>query len=380
MSNLNAQATRQSQPFAHEGTRLIQRGRSAERPLFSVIVNNYNYERYLVAALDSIAAQTCDDYELIIVDDGSSDSSLDIARRYTNATIISTNRLNQARACLEAVRHSRGSYIYILDADDVAEPELLASVARVLSRQPIKVQFQLRLIDADGVMTGDPFPPYPDDYTSADMRRDIEAAGHYRTPQTSANVFSRRVFDVIEDIDYEVAIDGITLLVSPFLGEVVSLNEPLVQYRLHGSNKSRAETATRYKVELTRFIGRLLHLERICGQLSIPIRLTRRPHDMFFVKDRSLMAQLYSGVTPGLSDMSAFLKAAYRERPLRSSVKLTGWLLGSVYGPARIRAVFADIHGNAWSPLRDRRNFLRAIIGQDDVKPLPHANVSRDTV
>lgn len=354
--------TGQALPFRFETTSLLHVGRRPERTRFSVIVNNYNYEAYIGEALASVAAQTCRDYEFILVDDGSSDRSLDAVRRHPEVTVIRTGRLNQARACLEAVRFSRGDYVYFLDADDVAEPRLLETVAGALQGEPAKVQFQLSLIDSAGEPAGEPFPAFPEDYDSAAMREAVEAHGMYVTPQTSGNVFSRRVFDLVDDVDYERAIDGITLLVVPFLGEVRSIATPLARYRLHGANRSRAMSPERFRTERTRFVNRLHHLERLSPRLPVPVSLRRRPGDMFFVRDRLFLERHQAGLRPDSRACLAYADGLYRERGVASAVKLTAWMLATAYGPERVSAPLADMRGNPWSRYRDARRLARAIL------------------
>lgn len=349
--------------FRFDTTELLRVGHRPERPRFSVIVNNYNYEAFVDATLASVEAQTCRDYELIVVDDGSSDRSLDVVRRYPAASIVRTARLNQARACLEAARFSRGDYVYFLDADDVAEPHLLATVAGALSGEPAKVQFQLSLIDAAGEPAGEPFPTFPEGYDSAAMREAVEARGMYVTPQTSGNVFSRRVLDLVDDIDYERAIDGVTLLVAPFLGEIRSIATPLARYRLHGANRSRAMSPERFRTERTRFVDRLHHLERLSPRLAVPVSLRRQPGDMFFVRDRLFLERHQAGMRPDRDACIAYAEGLYQERGVASALKLTAWMLATAYGPKRVSEPLADMRGNPWSRYRDARHLAQAIIG-----------------
>ena len=200
-------------------------GRDAEAaPTFTVVINTYNYLAFLPQAIGSIVAQTCADHELIVVDDGSTDGSL----AYLDALdlpfiVLRTERLGQARACLKAIARARGRYIYILDADDLAAPDLLETVARHLAGGPSKVQFRLVPVDEDGLPFAPAYPVCPPGYGAKAQRADIRRTGAPISPPTSGNVFRRDLFDAVGDIDYETAIDGVTLLLAPFLGEVVSL-------------------------------------------------------------------------------------------------------------------------------------------------------------
>src|SRR5687767_6353485 len=93
-----------------------------DAPLISVLMSVYNAGAYLRPALDSILAQTFDDFEFIIIDDGSSDRSPDLLREYAarNARIRLTIRPNQGltRTLNEAIGLSRGEYLARMDCDD----------------------------------------------------------------------------------------------------------------------------------------------------------------------------------------------------------------------------------------------------------------------
>src|SRR6516162_2388311 len=96
-------------------------------PIVSVVMPVYNTEAYLADAIGSILAQTFTDWELICVDDGSSDCSLDVLRRYERADsrirVISRSNTGVARARNEGMALARGRYIAAMDSDDVALAE-----------------------------------------------------------------------------------------------------------------------------------------------------------------------------------------------------------------------------------------------------------------
>jgi glycosyltransferase involved in cell wall biosynthesis len=111
-------------------------------PQVSVIIPCYNHGRYLPEALASVVAQTFDDWELIIVDDGSTDDSAAVAEQLIARNADRRMRLlRQANQGLSAsrnngIRHARGTYILPLDADDQIEPDMLAATLPVLERRP----------------------------------------------------------------------------------------------------------------------------------------------------------------------------------------------------------------------------------------------------
>lgn len=95
--------------------------------LVSVIIPPYNYARYLCEAIDSVLVQTYKDYEIIVVDDGSTDNTKEVLRPYRNKIkyIYQENKgLSAARNT--GIRASKGDYFQFLDADDIILPEKIS--------------------------------------------------------------------------------------------------------------------------------------------------------------------------------------------------------------------------------------------------------------
>jgi len=116
----------------------------SSQPLVSVIVPFFNAERFLQEAIDSVMAQTYDHWELVLVDDGSTDLSPAIARRYAVAhagkvrCLTHPGRRNRG-ACASrnlAVREACGDYVALLDADDMWLPHKLEQQVAILASHP----------------------------------------------------------------------------------------------------------------------------------------------------------------------------------------------------------------------------------------------------
>lgn len=103
-------------------------------PTFSVIVPTYNGARYLGATLDSLVAQRSVDIEVIVVDDGSTDTTLDVVAAHALAPRV----VHQANSGVAVARNrglalARGDYVAFLDQDDLWHPDRLAAVGDFLS-------------------------------------------------------------------------------------------------------------------------------------------------------------------------------------------------------------------------------------------------------
>src|SRR5262249_39213835 len=100
---------------------------SADAPLVSVVLPAYNAERTIAASLASIAAQTVTELEVIVVDDGSTDDTIRVAKSTDRGDlrVISQANAGHAAARNTGVSAARGRYVAFLDADDLWLPEKL---------------------------------------------------------------------------------------------------------------------------------------------------------------------------------------------------------------------------------------------------------------
>lgn len=127
-------------------------------PKVSVIVPNYNHARYLPQRLDSILAQSFRDFELLVLDDCSTDNSQDVIRSYQQQhpfiqTIFNTTNSGSTFAQWnKGVALAKGQYIWLAESDDVAHPDLLAHLVPLLdTHQNVGIAFaQSMLIDENG--------------------------------------------------------------------------------------------------------------------------------------------------------------------------------------------------------------------------------------
>jgi glycosyltransferase involved in cell wall biosynthesis len=111
-------------------------------PRVSVIVPNYNHGRFLERRFASICDQTFNDFEVIFVDDASTDESREVYRRFAaddgrfHGLFHEHNSGNVFIQWNRGVRAARGEYVWIAEADDIADPRLLERLVTVLARNP----------------------------------------------------------------------------------------------------------------------------------------------------------------------------------------------------------------------------------------------------
>ena len=109
-----------------------------ERPFLSIVIANYNYGSLLPSAIESIINQDCEDYELIIVDGGSTDESVDVIKKYKDyiAWWVSEPDSGQSNAFNKGFAHAKGQFLTWLNADDILLPGTIHAVKKALLSHP----------------------------------------------------------------------------------------------------------------------------------------------------------------------------------------------------------------------------------------------------
>ncbi|MBD3561856.1 glycosyltransferase family 2 protein, partial [Planktothrix sp. FACHB-1355] len=107
-------------------------------PKVSVVIPAYNAMRYLPATLDSVFNQTYTDLEILIIDDGSKDETVEWVAQITDPRVqlISQQNKGVSEARNAGIANARGEYIALLDADDLWEPTKLEKQVRCLEDNP----------------------------------------------------------------------------------------------------------------------------------------------------------------------------------------------------------------------------------------------------
>jgi glycosyltransferase involved in cell wall biosynthesis len=126
----------------------------------SLVVTTYNRERYLSAAIESVLAQTQDDFELLIWDDGSTDGSIEIANQYAlrdrRIRVVAAPHQGRVKSLQNAIAQTSGKYVGLLDSDDLLAPTALEETMAVLEAHPEAgfVYTDYLDIDPDGQVLG----------------------------------------------------------------------------------------------------------------------------------------------------------------------------------------------------------------------------------
>ncbi len=209
-------------------------------PLVSIIINNFNYAKYLPRAIDSVLSQLYPCIEAIVIYDDSTDGSAEVIRCYGTAIkpVLQMINAGQGAALNAGFAGSRGEIVIFLDADDYLYPDAAAEVASAWKTGVAQVHYRLDLVDAEERFI-DLYPPPEVAFDNGDVVPLLLTSGRYETSVTSGNAFARTALAAIlpmpED-DFRVSADGYLVTLAPFYGFVLSIEKPLGAYRQHGKN------------------------------------------------------------------------------------------------------------------------------------------------
>ncbi len=212
------------------------------RPLVSVVTPVYNAERHLAEALESVLGQTLADFELVVLDDGSTDCSPDVIRRFAqrDRRIVARfgARRGVAAARNECVEVARAELLAVMDADDVAEPNRLEVQLAYLERHPACVALGGQMLYVDEA--GDPLWPsqLPLDHDTIDARLMAGHGGALANPTAMLRrVAVLKVGGYRRDFQFG-AEDFDLLLRLAEVGQLANVSDRLVRYRLHPESLS----------------------------------------------------------------------------------------------------------------------------------------------
>jgi glycosyltransferase involved in cell wall biosynthesis len=209
--------------------------------MISVIIDNFNYARFLRAAIDSALAQTCADKEVIVVDDGSTDESAQIIHSYGDRIIpVLKQNAGQASAFNAGFAKGRGDVICLLDADDVWVTGKLSEIAALAERFPEASTLFHRCTKINGDGNCLPQAPRPREIVRGNIRDRVRrSGGAWPFPPTSALCFRREFLRQIMPIPeppLRICADLYLATLAPFFGEVAGSPSSLMHYRIHDRN------------------------------------------------------------------------------------------------------------------------------------------------
>ncbi|MFC4452786.1 glycosyltransferase family 2 protein [Deinococcus sonorensis] len=251
-----------------------------EQPLVSILINNYNYGQFLAEAIESALNQTYANIEVLVVDDGSTDSSAEVMAGYAGRIIpILKKNGGQASALNLGVARARGDIICFLDADDAWMPDKVEQVVRAFRQHPRAglVYHRVQPVDAALKPQGEAWPQSL--YTGSIAALVQRTGGWWHQANTSSLAFRRSTLERIGPVpdSFVYSADAYLGELAALLVEVVGLPQQLTLYRVHGTNVWYAGGANSQK-RIALYRNCIGAINARLAQLGVPGRLEERQH------------------------------------------------------------------------------------------------------
>ncbi|MDT8070866.1 MAG: glycosyltransferase [Terriglobia bacterium] len=315
-------------------------------PKVSVLVPNYNYERFLSLRLQSIADQTYRDFEVILLDDASTDKSPEIMRQFAAryGWLLAPNTSNSGSVFKQwnkGLKLARGEYVWIAESDDYADPRFLETLVPVLENNPKCgiVYCESLKIDAGGNPMGE-VRPTAFGTRSERWNHDFTASGQDEIsnffiqestiPNASAVLFRRKFYEIAGGIDESFRLSAdykfwASILATSDLSYIAT---PLNFFRSHGATTRSKTRAWEHLAEMLRV------MQFMAGRTSVPNEAMQDLHGRIgilflyaFLSERPTWPKLKEswrlarglGFRPSVRALSGM--AAHIGRGIRSRIK-----------------------------------------------------------
>ena len=208
----------------------------------SIITPVYNGQKYLPLTIESVIGQSYTDWEMIIIDDGSVDDSLSIAKAYaekdSRIRVISQANAGSAAARNNGIEQAQGRYIALLDADDLWEKDFLSEQIALLNKKDcVCVYGSYIFIDEEGKPTGKVAnPPQHVTYDDMCVMNHIGCLTGLYDSKRHGKIYLRRELGSLRD-DYAYWLDIVALE-----GEAWGNQVPLARYRVMSGSTTGKKT------------------------------------------------------------------------------------------------------------------------------------------
>jgi glycosyltransferase involved in cell wall biosynthesis len=239
--------------------------------MVSVVVPNYNHARFLPKRMESILRQTYQDFDLILLDDCSTDNSRAILSQYSSdpRVHVEFNEVNSSSTYKQwnkGVRLAQGQYVWIAESDDYADDRLLQRLVAILDSDPQIVVAYCRSwrVEEGGRIDG--FVYFPPDRLNPRWQTDFCVDGREECRNyfarynplrnASAAVFRKAIYEAVGGADETFRLSGDWKLWASMalMGKVAYLSEPLNYQRFHGANTQTNTSAAVTVMEAVRII------------------------------------------------------------------------------------------------------------------------------
>ena len=320
----------------------------------SIVINNYNYARFLSQAIESALGQTYGDTEVIVIDDGSTDSSAEIIKSYGNRIIpVFKNNGGQSSCYSRGFEVANGDLVLFLDADDYLHSHCISEVIDNWKEGCVKAHFYLDVVDESGVRL-DAVVPSGRLGRGTNPLKMMRLFGAYCSPPGSGNVYSRdflnKILPMQNDTEFRrfEAIhfggDSVPILAAPFFGTIAAVPQILGFYRRHA--KASAGVTSTFQAELSKQILEKEHEKDmirdrawrfVAGETQLPKLLepSRLKRQMCYLRLAG------RGLDPGDNRLNLSAKGVlssiwWHGYSWMQKIAVSGWFVGMAIVPSKI--------------------------------------------
>ena len=277
----------------------------------SIVINNYNYARYLGEAIRSALEQEEPALEVIVVDDGSTDGSREVIESFgSRIQAVFQPNGGQAAAFNTGIRAAKGDWVWLLDADDCLKPDAIRQANALTGPGIARIAMGLEQIDAEGAPLGTQLSNGGRAFEGSLRDVLLEQGGLPAIP-TSGNLFSREVLLAILPVpesSFRICADAYLFVMTGKFGNMKLTPDIVANYRIHGENNffRRASQAPDPKALGKELDNVLLTLDLFDDYGKTLSPTDRRKIRRFWVGDQVLLAVLRAKLArlshPGLVD------------------------------------------------------------------------------
>ncbi len=221
----------------------------SDSPLASIVIPVHNGERYLTESIDSCLNQTYANIEIIIVDDKSTDNTLNILREYerkdNRIKILPVEKQNGLGNVINiGIKESKGKYIVRMDADDIMYPTRIEKQVEYLesNEECVAVGGQIDIIDSNSNITGSREYPYSD----KDLRKNLLLFQPFAHPAVTLRKSTVEEIGLYPEDMWKVEDVKLFLILST-KGEFANISEKVLKYRMTFDTQSQSKMVDHFR-------------------------------------------------------------------------------------------------------------------------------------
>lgn len=315
----------------------------------SVIIPNYNGARLLKACLDSVSAQTFKDYEVIVVDDASTDDSLKILSQSSARVIVNEKNLGFAGTVNRGIRAARADFVLLLNNDVVLKPDFLEKIYAALEGRPERFSVSskmLRYYERDTIDdAGDNYTVFGWVYKRGDglPEQAYEKPGPVFSTCGGAGLYRKDVMEHIGYLDEKhfAYLEDVDLCWRAKIYGYENWYAPQAQcYHIGSATLAAGQKYSEQKVRLSARNNLYIiykNMPPVQIAINLPFLLTGFGVKYLYFKKRGYGSAYTSGLKEGFNTLKSLRRVPYQPGHLRAYIGIEGELFKNAFVYAALK-------------------------------------------